>query len=165
MNFFRVVALTLMTLLIEPMGVAALEYHDFFFGFSTETLVSSDLSVTPIIPDSLTLETISFAATYGPAPVSWLRPRAGLGWFPGCPLLMFAGLEIPIFELLNQARARMFGIYFIGNVGMTIPLDWRANARIAFQIPVMMLGGLRLNLHRLAPFVRCTGGQLGYVRD
>lgn len=142
----RATAFVLATLLLAHAGASAVEYHDYFVGFSTEGLVSSDLSVAPIVPDSLTLEAISFAGTYGPAAAPWLRARAGLGWFPGRPFRVFTGLEIPLAERLNRGRARMFGVYFIGDVGMTLPLGWTANARLAFQVPTTALGGVRLGV-------------------
>lgn len=145
-RFTRAAALALVTLVLAPVGAAATDYHDYFFGFSTEGLVSSDLSITPIVPDSLRLEAISFVGTYGPPAASWLRARAGLGWFPRRPFRLFAGLEIPLVEQLNRARARMLGIYLIGDVGMTVPLGWTASARIAFQVPTTALGGLRLGV-------------------
>ncbi len=138
-------AFALVTLAFAAASAAAVEYDDYFVGFSTEALVSSDLSVTPTVPDSLTLEAISFVGTYGPpAAASRLRARAGLGWFPRQPFRVFTGLEIPLFERLNRARARLFGVYLLGDVGMTLPLGWTANARLALQVPTTALGGLRI---------------------
>lgn len=143
-RFTRAAAFALVAFVLAPASAAAVEYHDYFVGFSTEVLVSSDLSVTPTVPDSLTLEAISFVGTYGPPAASWLRARAGLGWFPRQPFRVFAGLEIPLFERLNRARARLFGVYLLGDVGMTLPLGWTANARLALQVPTTALGGLRI---------------------
>lgn len=145
-RFAPATALALVMLAIAPTDATAVEYHDYFVGFSTEALVSSDLSVEPIVPDSLTFEAISFAGTYGPAATPWLRGRAGLGWFPGRPFRVFAGLEVPLFERLNRARARMLGVYLMGDLGMTLPLGWTANARLAFQVPTTALGGLRIGV-------------------
>ena len=145
-RFSRATVLALVTLALVPASAAAVEYHDFFVGFSTEVLVSSDLSVEPVVPDSLTLEAISFAGTYGPGFAPLLRGRAGLGWFPRRPFRIFAGVEIPLVERLNRARARMIGVYFIGDVGMTLPLGWTANARLALQVPTTALGGLRIGV-------------------
>jgi hypothetical protein len=144
-RFFRYVVLLV---LASGIGTAAtaIEYEDFFVGFSTEATVSSDSDVSPMIPDSLTLEAISFAGTYGPAAVPFLRFRAGLGWFPRRPFRVFGGVELPLFERLNRARARFFGVYLIGDVGMTLPLDWTANATISVLVPTSALGGLRLGV-------------------
>ena len=122
----------------------AVEYHDYFVGFSTEFSVSSDLSVTPLVPDSLTVEALSFAGTYGPAALRPLRFRAGLGWFPGRPFRVFTGVELPLYEVLNRSKARAFGIYLISDVGLTIPFGWTAHASLAVLVPTSALGGIRI---------------------
>jgi len=122
----------------------AVEYEDYFIGFSTELAVSSDLDVEPFFPDSLTVQSLSFAATYGPATLKPIRFRGGLGWFPSQPFRIFTGIEIPVFEHLNRSRARGFGVYLIGDIGVTLPLGWTADASLAVLIPTSALGGIRL---------------------
>ena len=126
--------------------VTAVEYEDYFVGFSTELAISSDLDVSPFFPDSLAVESLSFAATYGPAAVKPLRFRGGLGWFPSQPFRLFTGIEIPIFEHLNRSRARGFGVYLLGDVGLTLPIGWTADASLAVLIPTSALGGIRIGV-------------------
>lgn len=126
--------------------LSAREYDEFFVGFSTEAMISSDRAISPIIPDSLTFQSISFAATYGPAAVRPVRGRVGLGWFPSQPFRIFTGIEVPLVERLNRARARFFGIYLIGDVGLTVPLGWTAEATLSVLIPTNALGGLRFGV-------------------
>jgi len=127
-------------------GAGAAEYHDYFVGFSTELAITSDPSVEPFLPDSLTVRSLSFAGTYGPPGVDFVRVRGGLGWFPRRPFRLFAGLEVPIVERLNRSRARGFGIYLLGDVGLTLPLGWTADASLAVLVPTNPLGGLRVGV-------------------
>jgi len=132
-------------MLVLVAGTAsAVEYEDYFIGFSTELAVSSDIDVSPFFPDSLAVQSLSFAATYGPAGLEPLRFRGGLGWFPSQPFRIFTGVELPIFERLNRSRARGFGVYLIGDVGATLPIGWTADASLAVLIPTSALGGIRL---------------------
>jgi hypothetical protein len=132
--------------LIFVQSVTAIEYHDYFVGFSTELSVSSDPAVRPIIPDSLTVESLAFAGTYGPAAMSPIRFRGGLGWFPYRPFRLFAGVEIPVVEQLNRSRARGFGVYLLADLGVTLPLGWTADASVAVLLPTHPLGGVRIGL-------------------
>jgi hypothetical protein len=142
----RITALALLILVAGAGVLSAAEYEDFFVGFSTEATISSDLNVKPAIPDSLTFEAISFAATYGPAAVTPVRFRAGLGWFPTRPFRLFTGVEIPLYEQLNRARARFFGVYLLGDLGLTLPIGLTAEATVAVLIPTNALGGLRFGV-------------------
>ena len=138
--------MTLMLVVTGASAASALDYHDYFVGFSTEFLVSSDADVSPFFPDSLTAESVSFAATYGPAAIRPLRFRAGIGWFPQRPFRLFGGIELPIYEALNRSRARLFGVYFLGDVGVMLPLGWTAEASLAILVPTNALGGIRLGV-------------------
>ncbi|MFW6312526.1 MAG: hypothetical protein ACOC2N_01415 [Spirochaetota bacterium] len=131
-------------LMLTACTAVAVEYEDYFVGFSTELAVSSDLDASPFFPDSLTVRSLSFAATYGPADLNPFRLRGGLGWFPSQPFRLFTGVEVPIFEHLNRSRARGFGVYLLGDVGLTLPLGWTADASLAVLIPTSALGGIRL---------------------
>ena len=140
----RTATLVIVALLAAPALFAQPEYHDYFVGFSSELAVTSDLAVRPFFPDSLTVRSFSFAGTYGPAAIRPVRFRAGLGWFPRQPFRAFAGVELPVYEILNRARARAFGVYLLGDLGVTIPLGWTADASLAILVPTNAFGGIRL---------------------
>lgn len=136
----------MVALVIAPSAWAQLEYHDYFVGFSSELAVTSDRGVEPFIPDSLTVQSFSFAATYGPAAIRPIRLRGGLGWFPRRPFRAFAGVEVPLYEVLNRAQARAFGVYLLGDLGGTIPLGWTADVSLAVLIPTNAFGGIRMGV-------------------
>lgn len=156
-------ALLILVLVVLAHSAEAVEYHDYFVGFSTEVMVSSDLAVSPVIPDSLAVEAISFAGAFGPASVRPVRFRAGMGWFPGRPFRTFAGVELPLYELLNRSRARAFGVYLLGDLGATIPIGWTANASLAILVPTSALGGIRIGvgLNRRADLIITLGMATG----
>ena len=155
--------LTVAVFLTLAQSLTAVEYHDYFVGFTTELAVSSDLRVAPLVPDSLSVESVSFSATWGPAATRPLRFRAGMGWFPSRPFVVFAGLELPLYERLNRSRARSFGLYLLGDLGITIPMGWSGDLVLAVQLPTSALGGLQLGLgvnqdrHLLITFNMATG--------
>ncbi len=121
----------------------ALEYHDFFIGFSTEAAVTAGPVSAPGIADGLSFRHISFMGTYGPGAIAPVRVRGGLGWYPQMPFRLTAGLEIPIFETLNRMRARMFGVYLLTDVALTIPWGWEADAVLTVLVPTSAVGGIR----------------------
>ena len=107
----RLRAVSVALLIFFASSAAAVEYEDYFIGFTTELAVSSDLTTSPFFPDSLRVDSINFSGAFGPAATRPLRLRAGLGWFPSQPFVVFAGLELPLIERLNRSRARRFGVY------------------------------------------------------
>ena len=153
------------SLLLVAATAGAVEYHDFFVGFGTEVMVVSDAALRPVaeqdatVFETLAVRAVSFAATYGPASVRPIRLRAGVGWFPHRPFRVAAGLEIPLYERLNRANARGFGVYVLGDVAATLPLGWEAEASLAVLVPVSALGGVRfaVGVNRSAQLV-ITGG-------
>jgi hypothetical protein len=92
------------------------------------------------------VESVTFSGTFGPAITRPLRFRAGLGGFPSRPFVAFVGLELPLLERLNRSMARGFGVYLLGDMGITVPLGVTADAVLAFQLPASALGGLQLGV-------------------
>ena len=136
-------------------AVWAIEYHDHFIGFSSEVSVSGDRAVTPFVPDALAVESVSFMTTFGPQGIRPIRFRGGIGWFPSRPLRLVSGVEVPIFELLNRAMARFFGVYLLADVAMLVPVDWHAEAMLTVLVPASALGGIRFGfgINRRLDFV------------
>jgi len=131
-------------LLIAVASVSgALEYHDYFVGFGTDLMISADPSLFPA-REGFAFQAVNFVATYGPPGTRPVRFRAGIGWFPRGPFRVIAGVEIPLYERLNRAMARGFGIYLLGDAVATIPAGVRAEATAAVLVPMMALGGLRV---------------------
>lgn len=156
---FILVALGLITASLA----SAVEYEEYFIGFTTELAVSSDLAVSPLVPDSLRVDAVSFSGTLGPASTSPFRFRAGLGWFPQRPFVLSAGVELPLYERLNRSRARSFGVYLLGDLGVTFPLGFSGDAVLAIQLPLSALGGLQIGVgvnseaRLLVSFASATG--------
>ncbi len=124
-------------------GAGAREFHDHFIGFSTESAISAGPLSAPQIPELLEFQHISLLGTYGPGMINPLRLRAGLGWFPGRPFRLTAGLELPLYERLNRSRARMFGVYLLTDLAMTIPWGWEADGVLTLLVPTSGVGGIR----------------------
>lgn len=142
--FCRRAVWTLMLCAVAASGAAAIEFHDYFIGFSTEAAVTAGPLTSPQIPDLLEFQHVSLIATYGPAETSPMRLRGGLGWFPGRPFRLTAGLEFPLYERLNRSRARMFGVYLLTDLALTVPLGLEADAVLTLLVPTSGVGGLRL---------------------
>ncbi len=136
-------SLILAFILLAASRPGALEYHDYFIGFGTEVGITAGPVAAPRIPGELAVGHISFMGTYGPAAIRPVRLRAGAGWYPRRPFRLTAGVEIPVFERLNRGRARMFGIYLLSDLALTIPWGWEADAVLTILVPTSAVGGIR----------------------
>ncbi len=100
--------------------------------------------------DSLNSEAVSLVFTLGHRdyfrgfPV---RLRAGIGWYPEKPFRFAVGTEFALYEVLNRAKARMFGIYLVSDVTaeMTDTTPIQANISGGILIPLTTIGGIFLS--------------------
>jgi hypothetical protein len=99
-----VAALIAVLVTVAPQAIAA-DYHDYFVGFSSE--LSGFVQSADTLQDTVDLRSFSFSGTYGPPALDFLRFRGGLGWWPRRPFRLFAGIEVPVYEVLNSAQPRV----------------------------------------------------------
>ncbi|HNY81437.1 MAG TPA: hypothetical protein PK291_01915 [Thermotogota bacterium] len=88
---------------------------------------------------------LDFEATYGPPFMKPFRFRAGVGFYELTKICLLAGMEIPIFERMNDFRAKLWGVYLIPEVALGFS-RWDASLRCEVLIPVNVLGGIQIGL-------------------
>jgi len=119
-------------------------YSDHYIGLSA-TLKKSD--VLGLFQGKPLLQELSldFEATYGPPFMKPFRFRAGVGFYELTKICLLAGMEIPIFERMNDYRAKLWGVYLIPEVSLGFS-RWDASLRCEVLIPVNVLGGIQIGL-------------------
>ncbi len=136
-------------------------YSEHYIGLSTTLIKTDTLAVfqgEPIFQDL----SLGFEATYGPPFMKPFRFRAGVGFYEFTKIYFLAGMEIPLFERLNDYHAKKWGVYLIpeAEIGFS---RWDLSLRCEVLIPVNALGGLQIglginkDLHLLLSFSYSTG--------
>ncbi|MDH7483948.1 MAG: hypothetical protein QHH01_04900, partial [Spirochaetales bacterium] len=60
------------------------------------------------------IDSLALTCSYGNRTLTGglpLRARAGIGWWPSRPFMLILGMELPLFEMLSEARSRKIGVY------------------------------------------------------
>lgn len=139
-------------ILCVPEGVTALgkvstssqQQHDLFLGlaWSTDLGLGSWSAI-----GQPTIESITTVITLGDRrflPLLPIRGRLSVGWFPGHPFRLGAGVEVALFELLNGYHARGFGIYaFLDEILLVDKTATLApRAMLGILLPITPTGGI-----------------------
>ena len=129
-----------MFLIAAPILVSALEHSPNFIGLGTEVT----LSLEPEIEFGQRIDRISQVFTYGPRQIRPIRIRIGAGWYHKREFALFTGLELPVYEKLNKAQARSFGLYLVGDMGVSFleQASFEYQASAIAVITVTPLGGI-----------------------
>jgi hypothetical protein len=125
-------------------SVFGMEYSEHYFGLSTTVKKYDMVSLfqgDPVL-DGVSLD---FSATYGPPFMNPFRFRAGFGFYDFKGLYLSAGMEIPLFERLNDYHAKKWGIYIIPEFEVSLS-RWDAAIRFEVLIPINVLGGIQLGI-------------------
>jgi len=152
--------LVLFLCFLPKIGFAA-RYSDHYIGLSTTLIKTDTLGLfqgEPILQDL----SLDFEATYGPPFMKPFRFRAGVGFYEFTKISLIAGMEIPIFEELNDYQAKRWGVYLIPEVEIGFS-RWDLALRCEVLIPLNAIGGLQIgfginkNLHLLFSLSYSTG--------
>ena len=127
-----------------PRFAFAVRYSEHYIGLSTTFKKTDTLAAfqgEPIFQDL----SLDFEATYGPPFMKPFRFRAGVGFFEFTKICVLAGMEIPLFERLNDYQAKKWGVYLIPEAAVGFS-RWDLSLRCEVLIPVNALGGLQIGL-------------------
>ncbi len=140
----RLILLALFALPAVP--TLGLEYSDTFFGINFEGNVAVATDSGLSLGERSEFTRLSGVFTVGTRRTFPFRLRSGLGWWPEHSLALMAGTEIALFERLNRAQARMFGVYLLGDAILLAQdgIDYDLRASLMLQVPVTLAGGVSL---------------------
>lgn len=94
------------------------------------------------------IDSLALTGSYGNRALTGglpLRARAGIGWWPSRPFMLTLGMELPLFELLSEARSRKIGVYlyadghaYFSSSGVDVSFE----PSLRLLVPLTALGGL-----------------------
>ena len=116
-------------------------FSQHFLGFHTDFDFTADASKP--VKEFISPLYLGAGACYGYGRSSWFRPRvrASIGWIFDGGFTPSIGVELPIVEVLDGGKAKLFGVYINGDVGYSF-------------------GHIGSFVYRLAPYIRIPLGNL-----
>ncbi|MFP4485228.1 MAG: hypothetical protein ACLFO1_10285 [Spirochaetaceae bacterium] len=143
----RTLVLSIIFALIA-LQLPALEYSDTFYGINLESDIAVATDAQVDFSERFQMTRLTGVFTLGTRRSFPFRFRMGVGWWPRQPVALMAGTELAIFERLNRAKARMFGVYTLadGNLLLDDGIDYQLRLSLALQIPVSLAGGMTLGV-------------------
>lgn len=122
----------------------AVEHSTHYFGLNTEF---KKYDMVSLFQGDRFFESTAFdfTATYGPPFMTPFRFRAGVGFYDFQSFFFVAGMEIPIWENLNDFQAKRWGFYLVPEVEIGFT-RWDVLVRCEALIPLSMIGGIQLGI-------------------
>jgi len=130
--------------LIIAASAFSFTYSEDFFGINT--------GLTKLNPETFFEEGKTFSGmegrifvTYGPKLTSPIRFRLGVGMIELISPYLIGGVELKMFEIINDFHAKSFGVYFILGTEVSLSELFFSGQLEAF-IPFSTLGGIQIGL-------------------
>jgi len=133
----------LLTIIISASALS-FTYSDDFFGINT--------GLTKLNPGTFFEEGKTFSGmegrifvTYGPKMTSPIRFRLGVGMKELISPYLIGGVELKMFEIINDFHAKSFGVYFILETQVSFSEIFFSGQLETF-VPFSTLGGIQIGL-------------------